>query len=279
MIIKREKFKYRDEILIERLFFQPPHTYEVTFQNEGCFLYVKGGDTKVLSSEAKVQIDENEAVLLNCGTYFVKWLRTTKDEHIEVIAFHLYPNLLKALYRHELPASMTKSLGRVQVRKTSPNIAISKFIDSLIFYFENPDLLNEDLLELKIKELLLLLIQTHNAESILQIVADLFSPTTTNLRHVIELHLYENLSVNDLAKLCHLSPASFKRKFTETFNDSPNNYITFRRIEKSKELLTFSDLSISEISHMSGIQDPQYFTRLFKKRTGETPSAFRRKMK
>ena len=277
MILKREKFEYQNEVLIERIFIEPPFKYEVIFQNEGCFIYIKGAKTKFISSENNLKLNEDQAVLLNCGTYFVEWLKQTKNDSIEVIAFHLYPLLLKKLYQKELPKSLTKNLTSVQVREIIPDNTISKFVDSLSFYFQNTILVNEDLLELKIKELILLLVQTKNAESVLQIITDLVSPKITNLKKLIELHLYENLSVEELAKLCNLSTTSFKRQFRKIFNDSPANYINLRKIEKAKELLSLSNLTIGEISCQVGIQDPQYFTRLFKNKVGKTPSDYRKK--
>ena len=277
MILKREKFEYQNEVLIERLFIEPPFKYEAIFQNEGCFIYIKGADTKFLSSENNLNLLENQAVLLNCGTYFVEWLKKTTDNSIEIVAFHLYPKLLKKLYKQELPKSLTTNPKRVQARKIIPDSTISKFIDSLDFYFQSPELVNEDLLELKVKELILLLLQTKNAESILQFVTDLVSPNTVNLKKVIELHLSENLTIDELARLCNLSVTSFKRQFSEIFKDSPINYINLRRIEKAKELLTISTLSIGEISYEVGVQDSQYFTRLFKNKVGETPTSYRRK--
>ncbi|TDS13578.1 AraC family transcriptional regulator [Maribacter caenipelagi] len=276
MILKREKFEYQNKTLIERVTINPPYKYEAIFQNEGCFIYVKGSDSKFLSSENNLNLNENQAVLLNCGTYFVEWLEKSKQT-IEVIAFHLYPEILKKIYLQELPKSLTQKNRKNQIKKIDPDNTISKFVDSLNFYFQNPALVNEDLLELKIKELILLLVQTKNSESILEIISDLYSPNVVSIKKVIKLHLYENLSLEELAKLCNLSLSSFKRQFKTIFQDSPTNYINHRRIEKAKELLKVSDYSISEISFHIGIQDPQYFTRFFKKKVGITPSSFRKK--
>ena len=276
MILKREKFEYQKKTLIERVIINPPYKYEAIFQNEGCFIYVKGADSKFLSSENNLKLSENQAVLLNCGSYFVEWLKNSNNT-IEVIAFHLYPQILKKIYLQELPKSLIIKNRKTQIKKIVPDHTISKFIDSLNFYFQNPELVNEDLLELKIKELILLLVQTKNSESILEIISDLYSPNVVSIKKVIQLHLYENLSVEELAKLCNLSLSSFKRQFKTIFQDSPINYINHKRIEKAKELLKVSDYAISEISFHIRIHDPQYFTRFFKKKVGITPSSFRKK--
>ena len=117
MILKREKFEYQNKTLIERVIINPPFKYETIFQNEGCFIYVKGSDTKFLSSHNNLKLSKNQAVLLNCGTYFVEWLDKKSNDRIEVFAFHLYPQILKKIYQQELPRSLTKKNRKAQIKK------------------------------------------------------------------------------------------------------------------------------------------------------------------
>ena len=119
------------------------------------------------------------------------------------------------------------------------------FIDSLIFYFEHPDLVNPELLILKIKELILLLLQSDNYETIAELISNLFSPRQANLKDIIQNHLFSDLSVTELAKLANLSLSSFKREFQNFYNDTPANYLRTKKIEKAMDLLTQSDLSVS----------------------------------
>ena len=274
MIEDRIVFSYKDKQLIEMIVIRHPYSYNAIFHNEGCFIYVKGSKTKLLSSEVNLNLKDREAVLLKCGTYFAEWMKgATKP--VTVIAIHLYPDLLKQLYKNELPKSFQQREVKEQVKTITPDDIITKFIESIEFYFENPVLVNDDLLELKIKELILLLIQTENASSILELVEELYSPRVANLKKVINLHQYQNLSIEKLATLCGLSVSSFKREFREIYNDSPGNYLNLKKIEKAKELLQVSDLSVSEISYEIGFNDPYYFTRIFKKKEGLPPSTSR----
>ena len=204
-------------------------------------------------------------------------LQQKEGETVEVIIVHLYPEILKKLYIGELPTLIEKSSYSKQSQVVASQDIISRFIDSLDFYFSNPTLVNNDLIELKIKELILLLVQTKNITSILELVADLYSAKSVHLKNIIELHLYSNLSIEELAKLSNLSISSFKRQFKKEFNDSPNNYIITKKIEKAKELLSITDIPISEIAYEIGFNDPLYFTRLFKNKTGTSPTSYRLK--
>lgn len=275
MILSRSTFKYRDQILIEKVRIRPPFRYEAIFQNSGCFIYFKERGPQLLSSENNIQVGSQEAVLLKCGSHFLDLLRETENDQVEVIVVHLFPEVLKKLYIGELPAIIEKRSDGQQSQVVASSDVIAKFIDSLEFYFQNPSLVNNDLLELKIKELILLLVQSKNVNSILELVADLYSTKTVHLKEVVELHLYSNLNRDQLAKLCNLSLSSFKREFKKEFNDSPNNYIIGKKLEKAKELLSLTDLPISEIAYEVGFQDPLYFTRLFKKKMNIAPSKYR----
>lgn len=278
MIQNRQVFQYQNKNLIEKLIIQPPFRYDAIFQNEGCFLYIKGTTTNFLSSEVNMEINDGEAVILNCGVYFVNWLKKIENP-IEIIAIHLYPDILKQLYKNELPKSIIQKKRMKQVQRIVPNDTIKKFIDSLEFYFQNPSLVTEDLLELKIKELILLLVLTKNATSVLEIIEGLFSPKSIKLKKVIELHKYKNLSIEELAILCNLSLSSFKREFNSIYKESPKNYLNSQKIQKAKKLLEISDLSVSEIAYKVGFKDPHYFTRLFKKKETVPPSKYRQQNK
>ncbi|MFK7936489.1 MAG: helix-turn-helix domain-containing protein [Saprospiraceae bacterium] len=251
-----------------------PFRYEAIFQNSGCFIYFKEQAPKLLSSENNIQMNAKEAVLLKCGNHFLDLLREKNNEEVEVIAVHLFPEVLKKLYIGELPAVIKKQTNNERSKVVASSDVIARFIDSLEFYFQNPSLVNNDLLELKIKELILLLVQSKNVNSILELIADLYSPKTVLLKEVIELHLFSNLKLEQLAKLCNQSLSSFKREFKKEFNDSPTNYIIGKKIEKARELLSMTKLSINEIAYEVGFQDQLYFTRLFKKRLGVTPTNF-----
>lgn len=197
------------------------------------------------------------------------------NKPIEVIAVHLFPDLLKKLYAKELPELIKKREYNKETQVIQSDHVVAKFIESIEFYFKNPSFVNEDLLELKIKELILLLLQTKNVNSILELVTDLYSTKTVSIRKIIDLHLTSNLTAEELATLCGLSLSSFKRAFKKEFDDTPKNYINHQRIERAKELLNISDLHINEIAYDLGFNDALYFTRLFKNKTGMSPSTYK----
>ena len=144
-----------------------------------------------------------------------------------------------------------------------------------MFYFNNHDLVSEELLKLKVKELLLLLTKTDNLVSVRLLLKSLFSKTEFDFKTVIENNYLNPLSIEELAALCHLSLSSFKRKFVEIYNQPPARYIKKRRLEKAEELLSKTDETISEIAYSTGFSSISHFSRSFQEYYKTSPSEFR----
>jgi YesN/AraC family two-component response regulator len=91
----------------------------------------------------------------------------------------------------------------------------------------------------------------------------------------IHENLHENLTVNQLADYCHLNTDYFSRVFNENFGMRPNKYIQSKRIERAQLLLLSTNNSLKQIAEKVGLDNPSYFTRIFKNHTGKTPGVFR----
>ncbi|TCO09759.1 helix-turn-helix domain-containing protein [Natronoflexus pectinivorans] len=89
----------------------------------------------------------------------------------------------------------------------------------------------------------------------------------------------QSLTIQDIAEKVNCSPSHLYALFKEHTGYSPLQYFTQLKIQRSCYLLSFSDLSIKEICCKIGIADPFYFSRLFKKVMGLSPSQYRRKHK
>lgn len=96
-----------------------------------------------------------------------------------------------------------------------------------------------------------------------------------NLIVYIEEHLQEPLTINTLCSIMHFHPNYFIRYFKEATGQSPMEYISTLRVEHAQRMLQSDDLAIQEIAVKLGFKSSYYFSRVFKKKTGFTPSDYR----
>ncbi len=93
----------------------------------------------------------------------------------------------------------------------------------------------------------------------------------------IEEHLdEEELSIVSVAAHIYLNPVYFGRVFKNTFHMTFKKYLMQRRMEKAKRLLEEGEGSIGEICEQVGINNPSYFSHLFKQYTGKLPSEYKK---
>jgi len=91
----------------------------------------------------------------------------------------------------------------------------------------------------------------------------------------IRKHIDQKISITDLASLCLLSDYHFLRLFKREIKTSPINYVNQKKIERAQLLLVVHQKSIKEIAYTLSFENVSYFTRLFKKVVGKTPSKYR----
>lgn len=95
----------------------------------------------------------------------------------------------------------------------------------------------------------------------------------------IETRYQEPLTLNYLAKSAHLSVNHLLRLFKEATGQSPIDYLIRFRINKARELLAGTDLTVTEIGFKTGFSDSNYFARQFKKVTGVSPREYRKRQR
>ena len=103
-----------------------------------------------------------------------------------------------------------------------------------------------------------------------------FSTIEAGIRY-LQTDEKQELSIDEVAAMCFVSPAYFRRLFRKYAGVSPAEYRTARKIERACELLSTSSLSVAAIAELLGYDTPSYFCRVFRERTGLSPAAYARK--
>ena len=91
----------------------------------------------------------------------------------------------------------------------------------------------------------------------------------------MEQNYTRSFSNKFLAGLCSISTDCFIRTFKTYYDTTPRKYILDLRINKAKEMLLGQAKTVSEISYSLGFESPTYFTNMFKKKVGVSPSQYK----
>jgi len=278
MIIEYKTIELFGKMLFEKVILTPPFKKPNPMPNEACFLYIIEGEYNSISEKEQLRIKTEESVLMKCGNYLSQMFASESSKTYQAVAVHFYPEILKKVYENKIPDFLKEkkeSSRNTGMEKINNELLINKYIEGILFYFENPSLVNEEILILKLKEIILLLNQTKNAPAIHSILSNLFNPTTYTFREIINSHLYSNLSLTELSELTNMSLSTFKREFKKVYKCSPATYIKDKKLIKAKEFLSLPKQRMTNIAYDCGFNDVVHFSKSFKQKYGMSPSAYK----
>jgi two-component system, response regulator YesN len=99
------------------------------------------------------------------------------------------------------------------------------------------------------------------------------------IKRFLERNCFKKVSLNECSAIVSMSPKYLSKVFSEITGISFVNYKLKIKIQKAKEFLDDTEMTVSQISDKLAFQNPESFMRIFKKITGRTPSEYRNKLK
>lgn len=94
-------------------------------------------------------------------------------------------------------------------------------------------------------------------------------------REFIDTSFHLPIDLEQISRRAFFSPYHFLRLFKQTFHKTPHEYLTKKRLEKAKQLLVSSELSVTEICFEVGFESLGSFSTLFRKYAGHPPKLYR----
>ncbi len=280
-MVRRSIYKIQEEVVLAKLILEPP--FEVNLESlngEIRILYVVKGHSVLRTPTKTIKLYKGDTAIINSGNIINNWIVQQDNKTAEVILIRLSPNVVKDLFgdiiSSFLQTEKQTAIPVLPAYKINPNSVFKKYIDGLYLYFDKPDLLKETLVKIKLREFVFLLINLKEKNTVHNVLKNLFNPIEHKFSEIINTHLFENISLEELTHLCDLSLSSFNRKFKKIYNESPKKYILNKRLHKAKELLSRSELRISEIAFDCCFEDPTHFSKSFSSLFGISPSEYRK---
>ena len=276
MLINHNILNLYGKKLFERAQFTAPYRSQNDLSDQACYLHVVEGGHNQYSGTKLIEANQDRGIFMKCGNFIFEPVVERNSSPTKLIAIHFFPEILEKIFKDNPPKFLFT--GKSDVKEDMVSVdsdeIISQYMKSVSLLFDHPQLAEESILELKLKEIILLLSKVHS-NGVRQILMNLFNPTTVVFKDVIEAHLYSILSIEELASLTNNSLTTFKRKFKEVYQTSPASYIKNKRLEKASKLLKITDLSISDISFECAFNDLAHFSNSFKAKFNLTPSEYR----
>jgi YesN/AraC family two-component response regulator len=241
--------------------------------------------------------EENTELAINKNTFFILQ-PNKKHAPLNYSNGNLQLPWIHLIYRHNpITLPIKKTMEGLTLR-TSSDLPYNKETYGKIYVPQIWNVQNVDLIKLKFHETYHLL-QSKNplslsksivaiSEILLHISMEYSTSLSTdhnvtsqsyfvvnNVLAYINKHWSSNLTLAQLSQLFDITPTYLIRSFKNHLGTTPVQYMIHLKINKAKDLLLDSNLTIKQITAEVGMDNPYYLSRLFKKHTGMSPSEFR----
>ncbi|MCH3944097.1 MAG: AraC family transcriptional regulator [Atopobiaceae bacterium] len=224
--------------------------------------YSLGGTGLIVQEGRKVELEAGHALLMDCRA---PQLYQTAPGHRRW--HHLWTHVdgdgVRAMVEHGgLPL-----LAPIRLAEPTARHPFSTLAESL----ERPDIGSRALAGLAVHELLAAMVAASVADETGTTTADLVK----RICALVDERYADGLSLADMAAAASVSPSYLLRLFKRHVGTTPYNYLLQRRITKSKELLSETVMSVSEISRAVGFTSESNFSYRFSAMVGQSPREYR----
>jgi AraC-like DNA-binding protein len=151
-----------------------------------------------------------------------------------------------------------------------PNKLFHNYMASLSPYLHRPDTLNPALIDLKVKEAVMILLETNPA--LKEVLLDFSEPGKIDLEAYMNEHYKFSVELSRFAYLTGRSLATFKRDFEKIFHMSPSRWLQQKRLSEAHYLIREKGWKTSDVYLEVGFKDFSHFSYAFKKTYGVSPS-------
>lgn len=246
------------------------------YLGDNLLLFLLEGSLKVTFGKQTFEVNRNEMLVLNKAT---------------LISYESSGNPLNNNLFHCLMVSLKDDLVKTFITSTDLKIIKQDFVgdllssvqpmdDCLISFSHGLDPFFKNIAkvaptQLRRKMMELLYDTAICSDTIFQQILHLQQPARADLRQVMESHYATPVRLEDLAYLSGRSLSSFKRDFQQTFNVPPATWIREKRLNKAKEMLETTGMTVSDICYSLGFENVSHFSRIFKQYHGIIPTSLR----
>ncbi|KEO75436.1 helix-turn-helix transcriptional regulator [Anditalea andensis] len=230
------------------------------------------------ANKATVVKDSHFAILSSNNCLMTEKLSVDK-EYRSTLFFFNNVHLTSFFIKYD---SLIKGVSLQQEKHEEPFLVFIKdefivnYIVSLKIIQKKSSLISTQILQLKFEELMLHLLEKYPQQILSFKTRTQEGYSDVEIRKAVEKNITNNLTLSELAFLCHTSVSTFKRKFVKLYGINPSQYILQRKMEIAASLLLQNE-NPSEVFHKVGYESHSSFSQSFKQVYGISPKQFQQK--
>ncbi len=164
------------------------------------------------------------------------------------------------------------------VLEVKNDLILTTYFQSMLTYFSKRIKPSDSLLKLKLKELLLNILQSSVNPELAGYFRSLQYDLRPSISEIMSKSFCSNLTLAEFAELSGRSLSTFKRDFKKHYQMPPGAWLRQQRLQYARTLLADTNLTISEICLACGFENLAHFSRIFKEEQNISPSEYRKHM-
>lgn len=249
--------------------------YELAQHN--CFIYGLSGRHLFFNNEKSWHFQQGETVFIKKGGMGVQKM---DDDVFCVLLFFVPDSYLRTFISDKLQifsGTATDPVPNDMLIPIETNEVLRSFYDSVLTYFTTGNPPAEDLIDLKFKELLLNIVTNPANKKLTKYIYRVYLSQDDQLQDVMERNYMYDLKLEDYARLCYRSLASFKRDFQKIYGTTPGRWLLEKRLETAKRILLCTDKTVNDAAFESGFKNNTHFSRVFRNFFGSSPLQFKKR--
>jgi AraC-like DNA-binding protein len=240
------------------------------FMTEHTLIFVLQGQKQLLIDDQSFTADAGNLFFIKRGIYVMSELMLPGASYEALIIFFTDDFFKRFLHTYKLISD--QPVTAVSHLVIPSNHLLNEYSTQFLGYFGRDLNTIQNILPLKQQELLLLLLSGPYRNKILSFLQNITNGTPLDIEFIVKKHLFQPLSVEELAKLSGRSLASFKRDFQQQFQSPPKKWINDQRLAHARNLLQQPGKQVSEVALECGFENIPHFIRIFKQKYGHTPA-------
>ena len=236
------------------------------------FSFLQEGFKKISTSREPISITNDAFLIMKSGhCLMTENLSEASNFYQSILLFFSDEALFQFIEKHQISNKHVAATTAAKACKYDD--FIRSFVKSLKNIAKLPLHVQQQLLHVKLEEILLYLVATKGIDFLLFLIASK-DDQTRNFINVVESNTLNKLTLKELAFLSNMSVSTFKREFEKHFQESPSKWFQNKRLEHAAFLLQQHTKRPSDIFEIIGYENLSNFVHAFKTKFGVTPKQF-----